>query len=84
MADHTATLFLRLETGKKTALYALVPLDPDPDVATRAWRLWTQDRKSFYDVAVCPKGYLSCSCADHVYRARECKHLQALRTLELI
>jgi hypothetical protein len=64
--------------------YAIIPLDPDPQVARKAFRLKkeTGDRQ-VYDVRVSERG-AECDCPGFLYRHR-CKHtrmLQAARMLD--
>ena len=82
----TARIFIELRIGKRVTLYRLMPLDPDPRVATKAWRLWRpgKNRKLFYDVAISPEGWLTCTCPDAVYRSRDCKHIRAIRAMGLL
>ena len=77
----TARLFIEIHTGKRTTLYCLKPLDPHPNVAVRAWRLWKPGVRKFYDVAICGRGWTSCTCPDAVYRhgGSSCKHILALQ-----
>lgn len=79
-----ARVFLELHTGKRVQLYQLVPLDPDSNVATRAWRVWKPGKKKFYDVAIDSRGWISCTCADATFRNRACKHIRALKALGLL
>jgi hypothetical protein len=78
-----ARLFLEITTGKRTALYNLLPLDPDKRVCTRAWRLW-RNGKHFYDVSISNEGWISCTCPDATFRGRVCKHASALRAAGLL
>lgn len=86
MPENVARLILSLTVGKRTTHYWVVPLDPHPDVATKAWRLWrARDRRAFYDVAIDPKGHTTCTCPDAVYRSNGCcKHAKALQALGLL
>lgn len=78
-----ARVFLELTIGKRVTLYRLVPLDPDPRVATRAWRLFRPSGKS-YDVAICDRGWITCTCPDASYRQHDCKHIRAIRAHGLL
>ncbi len=83
---NTAEVFLRLTVGKRSTLYRLIPLNPDPRVATRAWRVIRPGTggKKWYDVGIDTNGYETCTCPDAVYRSRRCKHLAAIRALGLL
>ena len=63
----TARVFLELRIGKRVNIYRLMPLNPDPSVATKAWRLFKSASK-FYDVAINSKGWITCTCADATFR----------------
>jgi hypothetical protein len=79
----TPLLYL-LIPGKRPTFYQVVPLDPHPDVAVRAWSVRSATGKS-YDVAICANGWTSCTCADSTYRSLgNCKHVRALRALGLL
>ena len=83
MADNIACLYLELATGKKKAFYLLAPLEADPRVALKAWRLWRASDRVFYDVSINDKGWIECTCQDATYRQRMCKHAKALQALGL-
>ena len=76
-------LFLEIPAKRGAKLYLVTLLDPDPRVAVKAWRL-TQEGGKSYDVSVCKRGWLSCTCADAVYRTKTCKHAQALQEMGLL
>ena len=79
-----ASLFLRLTTGKKSALYQLVCIPSDPRVAVTAWKIYKTKDKC-YEVAIDPKGYETCTCPDHIYRGgKRCKHVRAMQALGLL
>jgi hypothetical protein len=67
--------------------YQVLPLQPSPDVAQKAYRLQKPGGQA-YDVAVTPHGR-QCSCPDFIYRrewkdARGCKHCRALAACGMI
>ena len=70
-------LFLRIRTAKTSTLYLVKLIEADPRVAKRAWRLIHS--RGTYDVALDPRGWWTCTCADATYRDRECKHVKAIK-----
>ena len=69
--------------------YLLQRLDPDPAVASAAWRLHkTGEKPAIYDVHVDLKGQVHCQCADAVYVREKtgglCKHAKACLATGLI
>lgn len=73
----TARLFLEITDDDKPTIYQLVPLDPHPLVATRAWKMLTCNGRE-YHVSVCKRGWVQCTCASGSYRDEPCKHTKAL------
>lgn len=72
-------LLLQLTKDGETTSYRLEKLKPDPRVAKIAWRLWTDEGRS-YDVHISAAGHAECECQDFIYRHRDgtpCKHLLA-------
>ena len=79
-----ARLFIEITNGKKTDLYHLVQLDPDPNVAKVAWQL-AKDDGECHEVAVTEAGNLSCTCGDFLWRKHHgCKHVRGLMQSGLI
>jgi hypothetical protein len=62
--------------------YSVLPLHPDPGVATRAYRLTRRDAKgkvvSAYDVSLSPEGHVACECKGFLRWQRPCKHIRCL------
>lgn len=73
-------LFLQLDG----TLYKLTPIEPDPDVAVKAWRLTTGDH--VYDVKVDKRGWVTCDCGDACKNDNEkaCKHIKAAKEVGLL
>jgi hypothetical protein len=81
---NVARLYLWLSVDKRSAWYSVVPLEADPEVAVKAWRVKKIGGDS-YDVFVCPRGYMACTCGNAVYKANgHCKHARALKALGLM
>ena len=75
---------LTISTGKLTTHYDISVLDPDLDVAKKAFRL-KKDDGTFWDAALMTFGW-ECTCADWVFSGGEskCKHLLGLEQVGLI
>jgi hypothetical protein len=67
-----------------TTPYVLTRLDPDPEVAARAFRLQKMDGES-YDVRQDTRGRCECECKGFLrWGGRiECKHIRTLRAAGL-
>lgn len=64
--------------------YRIDQLDAHPEVAVSAWRVTRLSSRQSYDVAADPDGFVSCECADCVFRQRACKHIAALTAAGLL
>jgi hypothetical protein len=59
-------------------VYLVCPLEPDPDVATAAFRLKKQTGdRAVYDVRLTP-AYVECDCPGFQRWRRPCKHVRTL------
>jgi hypothetical protein len=62
--------------------YSVLPLKPDPGVATRAYRLTHRDAHgkatSTYDVSLSPQGHVACECKGWLRWLKPCKHIRCL------
>jgi hypothetical protein len=62
--------------------YEVVPLKPDPAVATRAYRVIKRDAQgkvaATYDVSLSAEGYLACECKGFLRWQRPCRHMRCL------
>lgn len=78
---------LWIQSGKKLAVYVVEPLFPDARMARKAFRLVKADGEA-YVVAQERYGpswtFQSCTCADHTFRHRACRHILALREVGLM
>jgi hypothetical protein len=65
--------------------YAVTRLDPDPAVASRAFRLQKaiDQGGEVYDVHLSPEGWVSCDCPGHT-RWGHCKHALAMCQMGLL
>ena len=72
---------LTLQLGNDT--YAVVPLNPHPSVARKAFRLRKQTgNRNVYDIRLTPYGP-ECDCPGFIYR-RRCKHVRALAAARML
>jgi hypothetical protein len=63
--------------------YIAEPLDPHPDVARKAWRLFKSAGSEVYDVRLTGRGP-ECDCKGFTRWQKPCKHCQALEALKLL
>jgi hypothetical protein len=69
--------FFRLTLHLGDDIYAVIPLNPDPSVARKAFRLRKQTGdRNVYDIQLTERGP-KCECRGFSYR-RRCKHIRAL------
>lgn len=56
---------------------SLAPLRLGPNL----WRVPSENKPATYEVSQEMIGWV-CTCADHTYRLRECKHIRAVQEAE--
>jgi hypothetical protein len=68
--------------------YAVVPLQPDPAVARRAYRMTklgpNKETTAEYDVAISAEGHPSCECKGFLRWHKPCRHLRTLAAAGMI
>jgi len=67
--------------------YTVIPLEPDPAVAARAYRMLRLDARgkavANYDVRQTPQGTVECECKGFL-RWKTCKHVRTLRAAHML
>ncbi len=67
--------------------YTVIPLQPDPTVATRAYRMLKLDARgktvTNYDVRQSPEGTVERECKGFL-RWKSCKHVRTLRAAHML
>ena len=81
-ADGILTITVVRTRGPFSAKYIVTDLRPDPQVASPAFALEQEDGTE-YLVWIDEWGP-QCNCQDTEYRARRCKHVQALTAVGLL
>lgn len=82
-------LIIAIPGKRKLTFYRLERLEPDAQIATRAWRLYKLDKNlkviATYDVSKLVGGRLTCECQDESRRnPGNCKHLKSMREQGLL
>ena len=78
----TCGLYIEIVNDSTSRVYELTRLEPDASIASVAWRL-ERDGET-HDVAILKSGQATCTCGDHAFRERHCKHIIAMRYLGLL
>ena len=80
--------FFRIRFLIEGAWYSVVPLEPDPAVARKAYRMAKLgpkgERTAEYDVSISADGHPNCECRGWLRWNKPCRHLRTLAAAGMI